>query len=382
MRMNVASFAYFGRFLAKEMEKRDCLGTLYTNLPPSAAGVSREHLKSQPLLVAPYYVASRLRLERVQRWLTWSTIETFDRWVARNMSECDVFHCFSGFGRRSHEVARARYGAMTIVERGSSHIAFQDELMREEHARWGIPYSGTDLRLIEKEIAEYAECDHVTVQSTFAWQTFVERGVPTEKLIKLPLGVDLQLFRPVLKQDSVFRVLYAGTLSLRKGTPYLLEAIASLDLPNFEFVVNGTVSDEVRPLVARSAAKIRYLGTRPFDQLYEVYSQASVVVLPTIEDGFAKVITEAMACGVPVIATTNCSASDVFDDGAEGFIIPIRSAQAIRDRILRLYEDAPLRDAMADAAYRRSQSAGGWSTYGDRAYDAYSSRLVSGGVRQ
>jgi glycosyltransferase involved in cell wall biosynthesis len=377
MKINVASFAYFGRFLAKEMDRLGHLGRLFTNLPVSRAGVSPQHLLSQPLLVGPYYLAGKLRLHRVERLLNWPTIDVFDRWVAAHMTPCDVFHCFSGFGRRAHQVARQQHGAMTIVERGSTHIAYQDSLLREEYERWGVPYHGIDPRQIDKELQEYEECDHITVQSTFAWRSFVERGVAATKLIKLPLGVDLEMFRRIPKQDSTFRVLYAGTMSLRKGIPYLLEAVGSLRLPNFEFVVNGTISAEVRHIVKRYADKIRFLGTRPFNQLCHVYSQASVLVLPTIEDGFAKVITEGMACGVPVIATTNCSAEDVFNDGVEGFVIPIRNVEAIRERILLLYEDSTMRLKMAEAAFERSRLSGGWRSYGELAYEVYSRKLSS-----
>jgi glycosyltransferase involved in cell wall biosynthesis len=215
------------------------------------------------------------------------------------------------------------------------------------------------------------------VQSTFAFRSFVEQGVAPSKLILLPLGVDLQLFRRVPKKDTTFRVLYAGSMSIRKGIPYLLEAIQSLRLPNFEFVVNGTVSPEVDHIVRRYTDKVRFLGTRPFNKLYEVYSQASVLVLPTIEDGFAKVITEAMACGVPVIATTNCSASDVVTDGVDGFVVPIRNAEAIRERILQLYEDSAMRRRMAEAAFQRSQASGGWASYGRLAYETYHQKLIS-----
>ena len=378
MKFNVASFAYFGLFLAREMARLGHLGTLYTNLPASrCSGILRTQLMSRPLSFAPYYLAGRLGLHGLHRWLNWPTIDSFDRWVANNMLSCDVFHCFSGFGRQSHQVARERYGAMTVVERGSTHIAYQDALLREEHEKWGVPYRGTHSRLIAKEVGEYHECDYITVQSTFAWRSFVEKGMPDTKLIKLPLAVDLRMFRPAPKQDRVFRVLYAGTLSLRKGTPYLLEAISRLRLPNFEFVVNGTIAPEVEPIVRRYADRIRFLGTRPFNQLYQVYSQASVLVLPTIEDGFAKVITEAMACGVPVIATTHCSAEDVFTDGVEGYIVPIRDADAIRERILFLYENPDVRDEMAQAAQRRIQSGGGWSRYGETALETYRERWLA-----
>jgi len=385
MVINVASFGYFGHFLAREMDELGQLGKCYTNLPASRAhGIKRESLRTNPLSAAPY-LAGRVGLHGLAQKLNWPCIELFDRWVASQMDPCDVFHCFSSFGRRAHAVARGKFGAMTVVERGSSHICFQNEILREEHARWGIPYADIDSRITDKEQREYEECDYITVQSSFAERSFVARGIKKNKLVKLPLGVDLQMFHPVAKADKVFRVLYAGTFSLRKGSLYLLEALHGLKLPNFEFVFNGHVAEEIKGLVRPYADDIHYAGTRPFSKLHQLYSQASVFVLPTIEDGFAKVITEAMACGVPVIATTNCGAEDVLTDGVEGFIVPIRDSEAIRQKILYLYENPTVRDAMADAALTKAKSLLGMSTHGFRASETYNAlhrQFQSGGKVQ
>ena len=372
MKINVASFGYFGYFLAREMQDLGHLGSLFTNLPRSRAyGILQSHLCSNVLSAAPYAV-SKIGFRRAAEYLNWPCIEYFDRWVASRLSPCDIFHCFSSFGLKAHRVARERFGAMTIVERGSSHICFQDEILREEYERWGIPYFGIDERVVAKEQSEYDECDYITVQSSFAERTFISRGTPSSRLVKLPLGVDLQMFRPAIKEDKVFRVLYSGTFSLRKGILYLLEALKNLRLKNFEFVFNGHVDKEINNLVRPFQAYIQSAGTRPFNQLYKLYSQASVFVLPTIEDGFAKVITEAMACGVPVIATTNCGAEDVFTDGVEGFIVPIRDSEAIREKILFLYENPSVRDAMAHAALTKAKSLLSIESHGFRAYEAYS----------
>ncbi len=374
MLINIASFGYFGHFLAREMEELGHLGLLYTNLPAFRAyGISKKHLRSNPISAAPY-VVTKVGMHWLGRYLNWPSIELFDHWVASNMTPCDIFHCFSGFGRKAHQASRDKYGAMTVVERGSSHIMFQNEILREEHERWGVPYPGIDPRVIEKELCEYHECDYITVQSSFAERTFIERGITAQKLIKLPLGVDLQMFYPVPKEDKIFRVLYAGTFSLRKGSLYLLEALKGVRLNNFEFVFNGHVSEEIKNLILPYSDCIRSVGTRPFGQLYKLYSQASVFVLPTIEDGFAKAITEAMACGVPVIATTNCGAEDVFSDGREGFIVPIRDPGAIREKILFLYENPDIRDQMAAAALDRAKTVLSLGSHGHRAFEAYNKR--------
>ncbi|HKU37291.1 MAG TPA: glycosyltransferase family 4 protein [Polyangiales bacterium] len=375
MRLHNASFAYFGLFLSREMHRLGHLGTLYTNLPWTRLRMlPSSTYRSMPLLAAPM-VLHKLGLHRAGNWAGYPAIQLFDQWVSHNLSACDVFHCFSSFGLRSFQTARDRYAALTVVERGSSHIRFQHDILKEEYARWGVPFAGIDQRGIEREEAEYAICDRITVQSTFAERTFLEAGIPAEKLIKLPLGVDVSMFHPAPKQDGVFRVLYAGHCSIRKGIPYLLEAVSGLRLPNFELAINGAIAPEVSELMARHASQYRFLGFQPLDKLREVYSQASVLVLPTIEDGFAKVVSEAMACGVPVIATTNCGALDVLNDGVEGFIVPVRDPRAIREKILLLYENPELRDAMGAAALARARAVIDLNSYGERAVAAYQQAL-------
>ena len=90
------------------------------------------------------------------------------------------------------------------------------------------------------------------------------------------------------------------------------------------------------------------------------------MVLASVEEGLAQVQAQAMACGVPVIATTNTGAEDLFADGVEGFIVPIRSPEAIREKIEWMMDNPALRDQMANAALERVKNLGGWNQYGER----------------
>lgn len=368
----MSSFGYFGFYLALEMERLGFLQQLLTNLPRNrTAGVSSKRVSSNLTAALPY-LTTRLGITgAAQRCVNWLASEQFDKWVSTELRPCEVFHSFSSFGLHSLRSARKRYGSLTIIERGSSHIEFQRDILRDEHRIWGLPDPDIDDRVIEKELAEYEEADYITVQSSFAEKTFTDRGIPAARLIKLPLGVDVELFRPVPKKDDVFRVLYAGSLSLRKGSIYLIRAIADLQLPNFEFVLNGHVPAELRDLLRPYSRHIKFVGSLPFNELRNLFSQASIFVLPTIEDGYAKVVSEAMACGLPVIATTNCGAPDVMSDGVEGFIVPIRDSNSIRDRIIQLYEDSDLRDRMGAAALIKARHSLSRSTYGVRAAEIY-----------
>jgi starch synthase len=373
MKICIGSAGPFHTFdLARQMERLGYLERLYTAYPSwKVDGLPKEKVSTFPWLMAPAMLANRFGFNRVRDRLNLPMIETFDRWMAERMALCDVFHCLSGFGLQSHRAARACHGALTVCDRGSTHIEYQNEIMSDEFARFGLAFPGIDSRVVERELEEYALCDLIFVPSSFAMRTFVDKGVPREKLRLNPYGVDLAMFHREPKLDRTFRVLFAGMVSIRKGLRYLFEAMAGLGRDDLELCIAGAIEPEMRPLMAKYEGSYRYLGAVPRGELHKHYSQASVLVLPSIEEGLALVQAQAMACGVPVIATENTGAADLFTDGVEGFIVPIRDAGAIREKILALYENPAVRDQMGDAALARVTKIGGWDSYGERAAECY-----------
>jgi alpha-maltose-1-phosphate synthase len=377
MKICVGSAGPFHAFdLARQMERLGHLEHLYTAYPSwRVDGMPKEKVSTFPWLMGPAMIANRFGFNRVRDGLNVPMIETFDRWMAERLAPCDVFHCLSSFGLQSHQTARSRHGALTICDRGSAHIEYQDEILCDEFARFGARFPGIDSRLVERELGEYAYCDLIFVPSSFAMHTFVAKGVPREKLRLSPYGVDLAMFHCEPKSDRKFRVLFVGTVSLQKGLPYLFEAMAELEYPDAELCVIGTVEDEMRPIMAKYEGTFRYIGAVPRTELRKHYSQASVLVLPSIQDGFGMVQAQAMACGVPVIATENTGAADLFTDSVEGFIVPIRDARAIREKILMLYETPAMREQMGEAALARVRKIGGWDDYGARSAEYYREAL-------
>jgi glycosyltransferase involved in cell wall biosynthesis len=149
--------------------------------------------------------------------------------------------------------------------------------------------------------------------------------------------------------------------------PYLFEAMAEMKIADVELRIVGALEAEMRPIMAKYEGTFHYIGAVPRAELRKHYSQASVLVLPSIQEGLALVQAQAMACGVPVIASENTGAADLFSDGVEGFIVPIRDAGAIREKVLILYENPAMRDQMGEAAIARVRKIGGWDDYGARA---------------
>lgn len=373
MQVNVSGITTFHVYnLALQMQRLGLLKTYYTALPASRTpGIRSEKAKRIPTLLGPTYLARKLGLSHFEAVLEKPARELFKRWLAANTTSCDVFHSLSGFGLPAFSIAKERYGAVTICDRGSTHILFQDNNLRDEHKRWGIPYKCIDPVVIDTEISEYETCDLITVPSRFVYETFLAQGISPNKLAVIPYGVDLDMFHPIKKTDKVFRAIYVGQISIRKGIPYLLQALANLSLPNFELMLIGRLRPDFKEHFQKNKGDCIYLGSKSRAELYQWYSNASVFVIASIEEGLATVIAQAMACGLPVVATKNTGAVDLITDGIEGFIVPPRDPAALQEKVLYLYENPEVRLQMAHAALERVKRLGGWDDYGNRITAAY-----------
>jgi glycosyltransferase involved in cell wall biosynthesis len=151
----------------------------------------------------------------------------------------------------------------------------------------------------------------------------------------VPLAIDLsrhESLEPV-RAESPLTVLWLGSVILRKGIQYLVQAARTLQKHRIEFLIAGPVGISEQAL--RSfPANMKILGRVTRDRLSEIYRQAHVFVLPTLSDGFAITQLEAMAHGLPVIATPNCG--QVVTDGVDGFILSARDSEALASRLAQL----------------------------------------------
>jgi glycosyltransferase involved in cell wall biosynthesis len=370
---------YYAFDIAQQLEERGCLGQLITSYPVFETvkyGVPRSKIHSiliKALLERAYHKLppGLRRLYNPQYFLD----ELFDRLAARKLEPCDVCTAFSGFGRATLRRAR-KLGAVSVLERACSHIAYQQRVLQEEYDLWGIQGERAHPRIVEKELEEYAEADFITVPSSFARRSFIEEGVDGDRVISLPLGVDLGAFHPSPRQDRVFRVIYAGRVSIRKGIPYLLRAFTELNLPNSELLLVGSVADDIKPFLVNSHPGVKLAGHRPQRELQTLYSQASVFCIMSIEDGFAVVVSQAMACGLPVICTGNTGACELITEGESGYVLPIRDVEGLKHRLETLYQNPELGASMGKRAEKQVATGHTWDDYGQRIVSHYGQMLA------
>ena len=296
--------------------------------------------------------------------------EIFDKLASRKIDKADIFVGWASFSLHSFKKAE-KAGMIKILDEGSSHIIYRRDIVKEEYDKFGINPELPHQKLVEKELREYEEANYIVVSSLFAKRTFLEKGIPERKIIHVPYGVDLSAFKQIPKNDNIFRVVFVGGMSLRKGVHYLLQAFSELNLPNAELLLVGSINNEIKPFFKKHEGRFRWVGHIPQRELYRYHSQGSVFVLNSIEDGFGQVIIQAMVCGLPVIATENTGGPDIIRDGKDGFIIPIRDIEALKNKILYLYQNKEICKIMGQSAKERVSKGFTWDDYGEKMIKAY-----------
>jgi len=357
--------------LARQLYRHGMLEAIFTGYPRWK--LKDENLPADKIKTFPWirtFLMAKWHYGFVNPWLdrelNWLAGETLDAHVASRLPDCDVFVGLSGSGLKTSAVVKRR-GGWYICDRGSTHIRFVEQLLREEFNRWGQAFPEIDARAVAKEEQEYAAADIITIPSGFCMQSFIEMGVPARKLRKIPYGVELGRFRKVADPPADrFEVLFVGQVSFRKGVPYLLEAFQRLKHPRKRLRVVGAMQNEMKAFLReRRFEGVEWLGPVPQPQLVPIMSSSHAMALPSIEDGLGLVLGQAMACGCPVICSTNTGGEDLVEDGRAGFVVPIRDPQSITARLEELAQDPSLQNRMGEAARQRVKQIGGWNEYGD-----------------
>lgn len=275
------------------------------------------------------------------RWrpdvLTYCRDGYFDWRAKKHLIGADLFYGMSQCVLLSMQEA-ASMGMTTVLDSANCHLGFLFSQVSQEGQAFGLRHDFLGRRTVERALREYELAAHIRVLSTLALETFVERGIPEERITVIPPGVDCRRFCPGSgKQDDVFRIGFVGQVCLRKGIQYLLAALEGWDAREYELLIDGGSGDPVcRKLLDgyRRRVNLRQVDS---PRVEETYRSLSVLVLPSVEDGFGMVVGEAMACGVPVIATQHVGAKDIVREGETGFIIPPRDVDSLADRLRYLY---------------------------------------------
>jgi alpha-maltose-1-phosphate synthase len=383
MQVVLSTISKFHTFdLARQLMRHNVLKRVFSGYPwwkLRDETVPRDMVDTYPWFVVPRMALARYGLLHGPRMAALDEFSQtmFAAHVARNLPDADIFHALSRYALRPGLAAKAR-GQRFILDVGSSHISNQVRLMAAEAEALGIAVEMPHPRGVDRELEEYEAADLITLPSQYAIDSFVAEGVPRAKLAKITYGVDLTRFAPVsVADDGVFRVIYVGALSMRKGIHYLLQAFAQAAIPGSELVLIGSHTGETATLLKDSAhLNLVVTGHLPQSELARWLSRATVFAFPSLDDGYGLVQLQAMACGCPVIATTNSGGRDCITSGRNGFIVPAADAGALAEKLVWFADHPDEARAMREVAIAEAAQASNVTRYGDDMMAAYRSQLT------
>lgn len=218
--------------------------------------------------------------------------------------------------------------------------------------------------MIQQTLDEAVVADKILVASEYVRDTIINDGIPAEKIALCPYGVDVNRFSPapIERDNKTFKVLFVGQLTQRKGVKYLLEAFSKIDLPNVELILMGAIAGDGEALKPYRDI-FTHIRNVPYAELPHYYQSADIFVYPSLHEGSALAIYEALASGLPVVTTFN--SGSVVRDGIEGYVVPVQDPDAIKEKIESLYHNIPLRKRMGAAARLRAETFS-WEAYKER----------------
>ena len=360
--------------LAAALLQRDALERVITANPPRTYrrhSFPADHIRFAPPYYLPSLAAGRLPgLSKLSPGLSWWASRCFDHWSSAQLGSPDAIIAWAWSAAQTFQTARER-GITCILEECGSANAHQEQLLDEEYSRLGlVRNSRLSPAVIENERRECELADVILCPSDYVARSYAIYGVPRNKCLVIPYAANPSLFaKPkIASDDGIFRILYVGSVGPRKGLVYLLDALKSLPRSRFECTVVGRIEPGFASVLAPYTGLYHHVSTVPHAELASYYQRASVFVLPTLDEGMAYVIMEALCSGTPVITTPHSGAQEVVRDGHNGFIVPIRDSNALGRQLTRLMDEPAV---CTELGRNAATSVSDWT------WDAYAGRLLA-----
>jgi len=254
-----------------------------------------------------------------------------------------------------------------ICERSSSHIVYQNNILSEEYKEYMNKKFKINPWFIERELEEYENANIILVPSNFVKKTFDKFNINKTKVLNF--GANTKNFfknTDIKKSEKYFDILFIGQISLRKGLHYLIDAFHKFKHPNKRLHIVGSHTPDKDFFEDKiKSDKIIYYGHVDHLKLNKIINESHVFVLPSIEEGFATVILQAIAAGCPVIVSENTGASEFVENNNCGYSVPVRESGAITDKLEILAENKNLLNIFSNNA-AKCITENTWSNYVDK----------------
>ena len=241
--------------------------------------------------------------------------------------------------------------------------AFAERMRKERSICW-------DTEILVRAKREIEATQKFLVPSAFVARSLEFSGVKSEQMYRCPYGVDVSQFSPkeysekMIERTRPIRFIYVGGVKELKGISYLLEAFQDIPNDQASLTVVGQYKSGDSD-IAPYENRVNFTGSVLHSQIPELLHQSDVFIFPSLGDSYALSVMEAAACGLPVIVSENTGVQDLVTDGENGFIIPIQSVDALKEKIQFFIEHPEQIEQMGLAA-RKMAEENTWDSYYER----------------
>jgi glycosyltransferase involved in cell wall biosynthesis len=267
------------------------------------------------------------------------THEIFDHLCSEKLKKLkfNKLIVFSGSSEKSLSVAKI-VQAKSFLIRGSAHILSVKKILDLESKKCNATIQLPHKYLIKRELNEYKFADKIIVHSKFAFKSFIKEGMSKSKVSIIPLGVDRVLKNNFFKKKkSNKQILYLGQVSIRKGVHYLLKIFSSLNLKDVTLVIAGPVQKEMGHILKKYEINknIKILGRVGHSEKINLFKKSNIFCLPTLEDGFAKVLLEAAEYGNYLLSSKFSAGPDIINENKNlGVVFDPRNDVEFKKKLL------------------------------------------------
>ncbi len=356
-KLNIAIVAH-GRFhmfdLAKELILLGHNVTLISNYPRFI--FKKYQIPSRCVVSWPFHLFLIKILEKLKVSSIFESFlhSIFGRWACSTLKKNEPregWHAIlimSGVALESFSCFK-KSSSVCMLIRSSTHIVEQYNILKSLSFKSGQAVSLPSDWMIQRELLEYDLSDVINVPSNFSLNGFLDQGVDNKKMAVIPLGVNFQSFKVGIEQHlqrieriksgKKIRILNTGLFSLRKGALVYKHILDNLNFDFFDVRHVGAITGDAYNVYLECKDKIDFTGKVPQESLVDHYLWADLFIIFSVEDGFAVVVSQAMAMGLPVVATSSVGSADLLLNGISGFIVPPDSPQNILEILNHLNDN-------------------------------------------
>jgi glycosyltransferase involved in cell wall biosynthesis len=342
-------------------------------------GIPRNRIHSCPLPALWNHVAARMRLPRP---LQLDAPRMIAKWASGRMEPRSLVICYSTVYGYLFPMLAARFRnqpsltPVLVIERGSTHPVDYFHAIQRGFNEAGLPWSHDLPAGVRSEIEACDAAHFIVAGSDVIAESYRLRGVPDERILKIPYGTDAELFEfrdRAPARGGIVNVACVGYIGIRKGIWRLIRIAQWAERRHLRIKIHlvGPMEAETPSLLEQCRIPMQIHGVKKGRELVKVLHDCHLYCLPSYEEGFGISVIEAMATGLPAIVSEEAGVKEAISPGGDGIILRSYDDATLDSQLRPLIESRFIRDSMGRNAREKVLCSYTNRHYAERLRDEY-----------